>query len=51
ACFENLKGELSSVEAEYAKLSDDIENLMKGYLEDSIQLQRNLETSSISFFQ
>ncbi|GKC78926.1 hypothetical protein Tco_1129700, partial [Tanacetum coccineum] len=31
--LENLKGELSSVEAENAKLSDQVENLMMGYLE------------------
>ncbi|GKC63711.1 hypothetical protein Tco_1096309, partial [Tanacetum coccineum] len=41
--LENLKGELSSVEDENAKLSDEVENLMKGYLEDSIRLQRNGE--------
>ncbi|GJW90088.1 hypothetical protein Tco_0167641 [Tanacetum coccineum] len=55
--MENLKGELSSVEAENAKLSDEVENLMKGYWEDeenhSIRLQSNLEglSSSLEFIQ
>ncbi|GJW90092.1 hypothetical protein Tco_0167645 [Tanacetum coccineum] len=55
--MENLKGELSSVEAENAKLSDEVENLMKGYMEDeenhSIRLQSNLEglSSSLEFIQ
>nr|GEZ38160.1 hypothetical protein [Tanacetum cinerariifolium] len=51
--LENLKGELSSVEAENANLSDEVENLMKGYLEDSIRLQSNLEglSSSLEFIQ
>ncbi|GJY47010.1 hypothetical protein Tco_0436073, partial [Tanacetum coccineum] len=49
----NLKGELSSVEAKNAKLSDEVENLMTGYLEDSIRLQSNLErlNSSLEFIQ
>ncbi|GJY60688.1 F-box associated domain containing protein [Tanacetum coccineum] len=48
--LENLKGELSSVEDENAKLSE-VENLMKGYLEDSIRFQSNLEglNSSLEF--
>ncbi|GJX55340.1 hypothetical protein Tco_0285237, partial [Tanacetum coccineum] len=51
--LENLKGELSSVEAENAKLSDQVENLMMGYLEDSMRLQSNLEglNSSLEFIQ
>ncbi|GKB14790.1 hypothetical protein Tco_0848713 [Tanacetum coccineum] len=51
--LENLKGELSSVEAENANLPDEVENLMKGYLEDSIRLQSNLEglSSSLEFIQ
>ncbi|GKE44384.1 hypothetical protein Tco_1471668 [Tanacetum coccineum] len=51
--LENLKGELSFVEAENAKHSNEVENLMKGYLEDSIRLQSNLEglNSSLEFIQ
>nr|GEW16638.1 hypothetical protein [Tanacetum cinerariifolium] len=51
--LENRKAELSSVEAENAKLSDEVENLMKGYLEDSIRLQSNLEglNFSLKFIQ
>ncbi|GJY32788.1 hypothetical protein Tco_0417257 [Tanacetum coccineum] len=51
--LENLKGELSSVEAENANLPDEVENLMKDYLEDSIRLQSNLErlSSSLEFIQ
>ncbi|XP_024986393.1 uncharacterized protein LOC112521646 isoform X1 [Cynara cardunculus var. scolymus] len=51
--LENLKRELSSVEAENAKLSGEVGNLMKGYLEDSIRLQCNIEglTSSLEFIQ
>ncbi|GJY03102.1 DNA mismatch repair protein MSH6 [Tanacetum coccineum] len=51
---ENLKGELSFVKAENAKLSDEVENLMKMLnLEDSIRLQSNLEglSSSLEFIQ
>ncbi|GKB51733.1 hypothetical protein Tco_0902486 [Tanacetum coccineum] len=51
---ENLKGELSFVKAENAKLSDEVENLMKMLnLEDSIRLQSNLEglISSLEFSQ
>ncbi|PWA57536.1 F-box associated interaction domain-containing protein [Artemisia annua] len=51
--LENLKGEHSSVEAENAKLSDNVENRMKGNLDDSIRLQSNLEglSSSLVFIQ
>ncbi|KAJ9555574.1 hypothetical protein OSB04_010188 [Centaurea solstitialis] len=51
--LENLKGELSSVEAENAQLSGEVADLMKGYLEDSIRLQNNIEglTSSLEFIQ
>ncbi|GJX67898.1 hypothetical protein Tco_0303625 [Tanacetum coccineum] len=51
--LENLKGELSSVEAENANVSAKVENLMMGYLEDSIRLQGNLEglNSSLEFIQ
>ncbi|GKC84136.1 hypothetical protein Tco_1139853 [Tanacetum coccineum] len=41
--LENLKGELSFVEAENAKHSNEVENLMKGYLEDSIPIAEHLE--------
>ncbi|GKA45725.1 hypothetical protein Tco_0738521 [Tanacetum coccineum] len=46
--LENQKREHSSVEAENANLSDEVENLMNGYLEDSIRLQSNLE--GLTFF-
>ncbi|GJX62193.1 hypothetical protein Tco_0295093, partial [Tanacetum coccineum] len=52
--LENLKGELSFVKAENAKLSDEVENLMKMLnLEYSIRLQSNLEglSSSLEFIQ
>ncbi|GJX22760.1 F-box associated domain containing protein [Tanacetum coccineum] len=44
---------LSDVKAENANLSDEVENHMKGYLEDSIRLQSNLEglSSSLEFIQ
>lgn len=41
--LEQLEGELSMVKAESAQTSDEIENLMRGYLEDSNRLESNIE--------
>ncbi|GJT74007.1 hypothetical protein Tco_1033293 [Tanacetum coccineum] len=51
--MENLKGELSSVEAENAKLFDEVGNLIKGYLEGEENRISNLErlSSSLEFIQ
>ncbi|KAI3523631.1 hypothetical protein L1887_01898 [Cichorium endivia] len=53
AYLENLKGEICSVEVENAQLSSEVENLMKCYLEDSIQFQSNIEglNSTMEFIQ
>ncbi|GJT99320.1 hypothetical protein Tco_1094838 [Tanacetum coccineum] len=51
--LDNLKGELSSVEAENAKLFDEVENLMTGHLEGEGNRLSNLEglNSSLEFIQ
>ncbi|KAL8217321.1 hypothetical protein R6Q57_024158 [Mikania cordata] len=51
--LENLKRELCYVEVENAKLSNEVGTLTKGNLEDSIQLQINIQglNSSLEFIQ
>ncbi|KAJ0903449.1 hypothetical protein HanPSC8_Chr07g0269961 [Helianthus annuus] len=51
--LENLKGELCSVEAENAQLSNELGNLTKTYLEDSIRLHNIIEglNSSLDLIQ
>ncbi|XP_076882941.1 uncharacterized protein LOC143531554 [Bidens hawaiensis] len=51
--LENLKGELSSLKAENAKISDEVGNLTAGYFEDFIQLQSKIEEqkASLEFIQ
>ncbi|KAK9078957.1 hypothetical protein SSX86_000626 [Deinandra increscens subsp. villosa] len=51
--LDNLKAELCSVEAENAKLSNEVESLTKGYLEDSIRFQMGIDglNSSVEFIQ
>ncbi|KAL4591058.1 hypothetical protein LXL04_004006 [Taraxacum kok-saghyz] len=43
AYLENLKGEVCSVDAENAQVSGEIENLLHGFLEDSIHLHTNIQ--------
>ncbi|XP_076924524.1 uncharacterized protein LOC143586999 [Bidens hawaiensis] len=51
--LENLKGELSSLKAENAKLSDEVGNLTAAYFEDFIRLQSKIEEqkASLEFIQ
>ncbi|KAK1365718.1 hypothetical protein POM88_041279 [Heracleum sosnowskyi] len=42
-CLENLKGELSTVEAEDSSIYNEIEDLKRTYLKDSCQLESDLE--------
>ncbi|XP_071713463.1 uncharacterized protein [Rutidosis leptorrhynchoides] len=51
--LENLNGVICSVETENATLLEDVVNLEKGYMEDSIRLQSNIESlnSSLEFSQ
>ncbi|KAL1807145.1 uncharacterized protein LOC108198726 [Daucus carota subsp. sativus] len=48
SCLEHLKGELSTVEAENSSISTEIEDLKRTYLEDSCQLESDLEVLEYS---